>query len=133
MANTPDAAAVHNARQSAPYSMIKSFSKSLAFLLIIVLLATRLGSFTHEMFAGPIQEHISQIATLCADEESPQKTPYLFKVKRLLSDVVSPEQIKIVIVLSPALDPQLPLQKFTMPPEVYLDIVVPPDELLSRS
>lgn len=108
--------------------MIKPYCKGLAFLLIVVLLATRLGSYTHEMFVGPIQEHISQIAAVCADEESPEKTPYLFKVKRLLSDIVNPEQIEIVFVLTPALDPQLPSQKFTMPPDVYLDIVVPPDE-----
>jgi hypothetical protein len=112
--------------------MIKACCKSLAFFLIIVLLATRLGSYTHEMFAGPIQEYISQVAALCADEESPAKTPYLFKVKRLLSDIVSLEQIKLVIVLSPALDSPFPLQKFSMPPEVYLDIVVPPDEAPSR-
>jgi hypothetical protein len=80
------------------------------------------------MFAGPIQEHISQIAALCADEESPKKTPYLFKVKRLLSDVVSLEELKIVFALAPALDPQRPQLKLTMPPDVYLDIVVPPDE-----
>jgi hypothetical protein len=104
--------------------MINSYGKSLAFLLIVILLATRLGSYTHEMFAGPIQEYISQIAAVCADEESPEKTPYLFKVKRLLSDVVSLEQIEIVLVLAPA----LPRQKFTMPPAVYLDILVPPDE-----
>lgn len=108
--------------------MIKSYSQSLAFLLIIVLLATRLGSYTHEMFAGPIQEHISQIAALCADEESPEKTPYLFKVKRLLSDVARLEQIEIVSFLAPVLDPQHPQLKLTMPPDVYLDIVVPPDE-----
>ncbi|PKN11356.1 MAG: hypothetical protein CVU69_12735 [Deltaproteobacteria bacterium HGW-Deltaproteobacteria-4] len=108
--------------------MITPYCKGLAFLLIVVLLATRLGSYTHEMFAGPIQEHISQIAAVCADEDSPEKTPYLFKVKRLLSDVVSPEQIEVVFVLAPALDPQFPSQKFTMPPDVYLDIVVPPDE-----
>lgn len=108
--------------------LIKPYCKDLAFLLIVVLLATRLGSYTHGMFAGPIQEHISQVALVCADEESPEKTPYLFKVKRLLSDIVNPEQIKIVSILSPALDPQFPAQKFTMPPDVYLDIVVPPDE-----
>jgi hypothetical protein len=108
--------------------MIKACCKSLAFFLIVVLLATRLGSYTHEMFAGPIQEYISQIAAVCADEESPEKTPYLYKIKRLLSDIASLEQVEIVIVLSPALDPQLHRQKFTMPTEVYLDIAVPPDE-----
>lgn len=108
--------------------MINAGCKSLAFFLIVVLLATRLGSYTHEMFAGPIQEYISQAATVCADEESPAKTPYLFKVKRLLLDVANVEQVEIVIALSPALDPQFPLQKFSKPPEVYLDIVVPPDE-----
>ncbi|MDZ4185656.1 MAG: hypothetical protein U1D97_11840 [Desulfuromonadales bacterium] len=107
---------------------IKPYCKGLAFLLIVVLLATRLGSYTHEMFAGPIQEYIFQTAIVCADEESPEKTPYLFKVKRLLSDIVKPEQIELVFVLAPALDPQLPAQEFTMPPDVYLDIVVPPDE-----
>lgn len=112
------------------YPTIKACSQSLSFFLIVVLLATRLSSYTHEMFVGPIQEHISQAATVCADEESPAKTPYLFKVKRLLLDVASVEQIEIVIALSPALDPQFPLQKFSMPPEVFLDIVVPPDERL---
>lgn len=108
--------------------LIKPYCKGLAFFLIVVLLATRLGSYTHGMFAGPIQEHISQIALVCADEESPEKTPYLFKVKRLLSDIVNPEQIEIVFVLAPALDPQHPAEEFTIPPDVYLDIVVPPDE-----
>lgn len=108
--------------------LIKPYCQGLAFILIVVLLATRLGSYTHEMFAGPIQEHILQTAIVCADEESPEKTPYLFKVKRLLSDIVNPEQIAIVSVLTPALDPQLPAVKFTIPPDVYLDIVVPPDE-----
>lgn len=108
--------------------MINAGCKSLAFFLIVVLLATRLGSYTHEMFAGPIQEYISQAATVCADEESPAKTPYLFKIKRLLLDIANVEQIEIVIALSPALGPQFPLQKFSKPPEVYLDIVVPPDE-----
>jgi hypothetical protein len=111
--------------------MIKAYCKSLAFFLIVVLLATRLGSYTHEMFVGPIQEYISQIAAVCADEESPEKTPYLYKVKRLLSDVASLEEMEIVIVLTPALDPQLPRPKFSMPPEVYLDIAVPPDEVPS--
>jgi hypothetical protein len=115
-------------KNAALLQLIKPYCKGLAFLLIVVLLATRLGSYTHEMFAGPIQEHIFQTATFCADEESPAKTPYLFKVKRLLSDIVNPEQIKIVFVLAPALDPQFPDQKFTLPPDVYLDIVVPPDE-----
>jgi len=114
------------------YPMIKACCKSLSFSLIIVLLATRLGSYTHEMFVGPIQEYISQAATVCADEESPAKTPYLFKVKRLLLDVASVEHVEIVIALSPALDPQFPRQKFFMPPEVYLDIVIPPDENPSR-
>jgi len=115
-------------KNAALLQMIKPYCKGLAFLLIVVLLATRLGSYTHEMFAGPIQEHIFQTATFCANEESPAKTPYLFKVKRLLSDIVSPEQIEIVFALTPALDPRLPLLKLTMPPDVYLDIVVPPDE-----
>jgi hypothetical protein len=110
------------------YPLMKAGCKGLAFFLVVVLLATRLGNYTHEMFVGPIQEYISQAATVCADEESPAKTPYLFKVKRLLLDVANVEQVEIVIALSPALDPQFPLQKFSMPPEVYLDIVVPPDE-----
>jgi hypothetical protein len=113
------------------YPMIKACCKILAFFLIVVLLASRLGSYTHEMFAGPIQEYISQAATVCADEESPAKTSYLFKVKRFLLDVASVEQGEIVLVISPALDPQFPLQKFSIPPEVYLDILVPPDEDLS--
>lgn len=102
--------------------------KSLSLILIVVLLATRLSNFTHEMFAGPIQEYISQTATVCSDEDSPAKTPYLFKVKRLLLDIASVEQADIVITLAPTLDPQFPLQLFFMPPEVYLDIIVPPDE-----
>lgn len=108
--------------------MIKFLCKSLAFFLVVALLTSRLGTYSHEMFVEPIQEFISQTAAVY-DDASPQgKTSYILKVKKLLSDIANLEQLEISTVISPALETEVVLQKFTMPPAVYLDILVPPDE-----
>lgn len=107
--------------------MIKYLTKNLAFLLIVSLLVSRLGTFTHEMFVEPIQEFISQEATVFSDDSPKGKTTYILKVKKLLPDVTTLEEIMLDLTIPSVIKTELVLQIFTMPPKVYLDILVPPD------
>lgn len=108
--------------------MINSLSRHLAFLLIVTLLVSRLGNLTHERFVEPIQEYISHEATVYSDDSGKGKTPYILKSKKMLPDISNLEEIVIDLTLPAGLEIEVVLQKFTMPPKVYLDILVPPDE-----
>lgn len=106
------------------------FCVSLSLFLVVALLTSRIGSYTRELFVGPIQDHISHAATVCADDDPLSDNSYIFKIKRALFEVASPglDQVEIAFILPPSFDQQFVSQQFTMPSDVYLDILVPPDE-----
>lgn len=101
------------------------FAQSLALLLIAALLALRLHTLTPEVFVVPYQDFLKDTPTIYS-ETSPAKagTPG-FKPKRQL-DLTCLEPVHLLPVVREAL-PLIPFQPFFALPEVYLDILVPPE------
>lgn len=98
--------------------------KSCALILILALLAIRLGSVSHTVFVEPVQQYISQVAYM-ADGDIKPGAPG-FKHKRFLSDA----PVVVEIFAPPLFVPQTPALYLPAPtealPEVYLKSFIPP-------
>lgn len=103
--------------------------KTLSFFLILVLLASRLATFSHDFFVEPIQDNISHAATLSADDECGGSYNFA-KAKKLAFDLPVLELTENDYSLPSTLDSQIAHQPFIDPLEVFLDILVPPDDNL---
>lgn len=103
----------------------RPLARILAFCMILVLLAVRLGSFSEEVFVTPVEDAIFDVAFVSADEKSPQ-TKYQIKSKRafecaLLQYDVPPIPSLRVIAALPAYVPVF------FPDDIASEIFIPPE------
>ncbi len=105
---------------------IRLLVRVLAFSMILVLLAVRLGSFSEEAFITPIEDAIFDVAFVSADEKGPQTKPQAVKSKRALEcDVLHYDVPMPRPVLTTAVRPMHVPTFF--PEEVAFEIFIPPE------
>lgn len=100
-------------------------SKILAFSLVLILLTVRLGSFSQETFVQPVQDVIFQTAKVCEDDV--KHKPSALKSKRATGEAVA-SATQLLVQFFPLETRLMPCLSCQAPPEVYLDIFIPPDE-----
>ena len=100
----------------------------IAVVLILAILTMRIGSVSHFSFVKPIQNYISKASSL--QEDNIRQKVTFFKIKRSLQDVAPDSSSSGLPPYLPFVSRLVPKPSFQALPEVYLDILLPPDEII---
>lgn len=103
----------------------QSLVRILAFCMILVLLAVRLGSFSDEVFVTPVEDALFDVAFVSVDEKGPQskaqiKSKRAFECELLQYEVPALPSVQVVAAL-PAHVPEFALEDITT------EIFIPPE------
>jgi len=76
-----------------PGAAASSPLRLLAFVMALVLLTVRFGTYSDELFVTPVEDAIFDVAFVVADAEGKQTKPPAIKSKQVLDCVLLPDQV----------------------------------------
>lgn len=108
---------------------LRCLARALAFMMILVLLTVRLGSFGEQVFVTPVETAIFDIASVTDNHNNPHAKPSALKYKCTLDCVLSQTDLSLPNPFQVPLSPSAHIPSF-FPREIGFEIFIPPEALV---